>query len=383
MAEEPQMYIALVFMIVTSIVCIFIGSHRLLKDVRKGRVDEVLQAADAAAFPITGSCVLFGLYVALKFIPKHVVGMILSGYLSIAAVFALGSAMRMITPSQFILRFLTGVFSIAVCVAYLVTKHWVLNNIMAVSICITAISALNISNFKTSSILLIGLFIYDIFWVFGTDVMVSVATGIDGPIKILFPQTIFGSHAKKSLLGLGDIVIPGFFIAQTLVFSTLYVKRGTFYFRVAMWAYFLSLVNTMSVMLIFQHAQPALLYIVPWLLLSTLTAASVKGDLKKLFLYDVELTMEKKPVKAKPATSDAKNAAGEEDGLGAILWHLTKELFGFVVEEEEVEKPKKQQIKQPESPKQQEQKQLEPQAKKASPVVSPAAKQPAQAKKKQ
>lgn len=334
------MYVALVFMIACSIVCIFIGSHRLLKDVRKGHVEEVLQAADAAAFPITGSCVLFGLYVALKFIPKYVVGMILSGYLSIAAVFALGSALRMVTGP----RFLTGVVSVATCIAYLYTKHWVLNNIMAISICITAISALNISNFKTSSILLIGLFVYDIFWVFGTDVMVSVATGIDGPIKILFPQTIFGSHDKKSLLGLGDIVIPGFFIAQTLVFSSLYVKRGTFYFRVALWAYFLSLVNTMGVMLVFKHAQPALLYIVPWLLLSTLIAAAVKGDVKKLISYDVELTMEKKsPSKQQIAAAAAKAAAeaasSDEDGLTAVLWHLTKELFGFVVPDANEEVP--------------------------------------------
>ena len=30
-----------------------------------------------------------------------------------------------------------------------------------------------------------GLFFYDIFWVFGTDVMVSVATKFDAPIKVL------------------------------------------------------------------------------------------------------------------------------------------------------------------------------------------------------
>jgi minor histocompatibility antigen H13 len=373
MADEPQMYIALVFMIACSIACIFVGSHRLLKDVRKGRVDEVLQAADAAAFPITGSCVLFGLYVALKFIPKSVIGMILSGYLSIAAVFALGGALRMVTGP----RFLTGVVSVATCIAYLYTKHWILNNIMAISICITAISALNISNFKTSSILLIGLFIYDIFWVFGTDVMVSVATGIDGPIKILFPQTIFGSHDKKSLLGLGDIVIPGFFIAQTLVFSSLYVKRGTFYFRVAMWAYFLSLVNTMGVMLIFQHAQPALLYIVPWLLMSTLLAAAVKGDLKELFLYDVELTMEKQPI-TKPKVSTVTEAAKDEDGLSAVLWHLTKELFGFVADEDAVEK----QPALPESPKQHKQQELQ-QKKKVAAAVLPAKQVASQPKKKQ
>ena len=32
-------------------------------------------------------------------------------------------------------------------------------------------------------------FFYDIFWVFGTEVMVSVAKGVDGPIKLLFPRS--------------------------------------------------------------------------------------------------------------------------------------------------------------------------------------------------
>lgn len=33
-----------------------------------------------------------------------------------------------------------------------------------------------------------GLFVYDVFWVFGTDVMVSVATKFDAPIKLIFPR---------------------------------------------------------------------------------------------------------------------------------------------------------------------------------------------------
>lgn len=44
----------------------------------------------------------------------------------------------------------------------------------------------------------------DVFWVFGTDVMVSVATGLDIPIKLVFPKSaIMGSNM---MLGLGDIV---------------------------------------------------------------------------------------------------------------------------------------------------------------------------------
>ncbi len=41
---------------------------------------------------------------------------------------------------------------------------------------------------RAGGLLLCGLFFYDIFWVFGTPVMVSVAKSLDAPIKLLFPR---------------------------------------------------------------------------------------------------------------------------------------------------------------------------------------------------
>lgn len=64
-----------------------------------------------------------------------------------------------------------------------------------------------------------GLFLYDIFWVFGTDVMVTVAKNIDAPIKLLFPLDMTVIPTKFSMLGLGDIVIPGVFVALALKYD--------------------------------------------------------------------------------------------------------------------------------------------------------------------
>lgn len=50
---------------------------------------------------------------------------------------------------------------------------------------------------------------YDIFWVFGTDVMVTVAKSFDAPVKLLWPKALFAEQLHFSMLGLGDIVIPG------------------------------------------------------------------------------------------------------------------------------------------------------------------------------
>ena len=68
---------------------------------------------------------------------------------------------------------------------------------------------LSLDSFRTGMILLSGLFIYDIFWVFGTEVMVTVAKSFDAPIKVLFPRNILAEKFQFALLGLGDIVIPG------------------------------------------------------------------------------------------------------------------------------------------------------------------------------
>ncbi|KAF8829270.1 hypothetical protein HHX47_DHR3001068 [Lentinula edodes] len=124
-----------------------------------------------------------------------------------------------------------------------------------------------LDSFKTGTALLSGLFIYDIWWVFGTPVMVEVATKLDVPIKLLWPKSInFSDESGFTLLGLGDVVIPGCFVALALRFDHhRYLKKGKAfskpYFYASLLAYILGLVATMSVMHIFKAAQPALLYL--------------------------------------------------------------------------------------------------------------------------
>jgi minor histocompatibility antigen H13 len=144
-------------------------------------------------------------------------------------------------------------------------------------------------------LLLTLLFFYDIFWVFystkftkgGESVMVAVATGFEAPIK---ENGVFGS--KFAMLGLGDIVIPGIFIALLLRFDLSLKRDSKTYFYTCFLAYFLGLVTTILVMVVFQHAQPALLYLVPFCIGFPVIMALIKGDLKAMFDYTDE---EEKP----------------------------------------------------------------------------------------
>lgn len=103
--------------------------------------------------------------------------------------------------------------------------------------------------------------------------MVSVAKNLDIPIKLLFPKsTTFSDINGFTMLGLGDIVIPGAFVALCLRYD--YARHllsapkgratgsyGKPYFYAGLLAYISGLVITMTVMHVFKAAQPALLYL--------------------------------------------------------------------------------------------------------------------------
>ena len=49
-----------------------------------------------------------------------------------------------------------------------------------------------VTTFGNCLIYLVGMFLYDCFWVFGSDVMTTVATELVLPIKLQFPLTVDG-----------------------------------------------------------------------------------------------------------------------------------------------------------------------------------------------
>ncbi|KAI3807909.1 hypothetical protein L1987_23846 [Smallanthus sonchifolius] len=152
---------------------------------------------------------------------------------------------------------------------------------------LSGIEMLSLGSFTTGAILLAGLFFYDIFWVFFTPVMVSVAKSFDAPIKLLFPT---GDAARPfSMLGLGDIVIPGIFVALALRFD---VSRGrnSQYFKSAFFGYAVGVVLTIVVMNWFQAAQPALLYIVPAVIGFLAAHCIWNGEVKPLLEFDESKT---------------------------------------------------------------------------------------------
>ena len=193
-----------------------------------------------------------------------------------------------------------GVVALTLAGYWFKTKHWVLNNGFGIAFCIQGLERISLGSYKVGAILLTGLFFYDIFWVFGTEVMVTVAKSFDAPIKLLFPR-VFATATTKiqhSMLGLGDIVIPGIFIALLLRYDA---ERSNIspqaspsaafrkpFFHACLIAYGLGLGTTIFVMNFFKAAQPALLYLVPACLLSSGGTAVVLKEVKALLAYSEE-----------------------------------------------------------------------------------------------
>ncbi|CAH8865201.1 unnamed protein product [Trichobilharzia szidati] len=346
-----------------AVIPIYIGSFRSLrckKSTDKEKSVEVVTAKDAAMFPFIASAALFGMYVVFKvgsylppynvvqFVPMQYINYVLKLHFSFMGTCAMSrflspifrpympnciqnncyklefskssestengsnSEWKLIDRSVLSIEtkdFLGTGVALLLGIWYFMSGHWVANNFVAVTIAILAIEFIRLNKFSNGILLLCGLFIYDIFWVFGTGVMVAVAKNLDAPIKVIFPRDFLmhGFYGKQlALLGLGDIVVPGVFIALLLRFDTkLGRKNSCAYFYCGYIAYIVAIITTFVMMHVFKHAQPALLYLVPACLGAPLLMALVKNDIPAMLSYEDEPEPEK--------TNEADNSVSSDD----------------------------------------------------------------------
>ncbi|VDP93940.1 unnamed protein product [Echinostoma caproni] len=149
---------------------IFFGSLRSKAPQNESDV-EVVTSRNAAVFPIYASGALFGIYIVFK---VH-----FSGYWYLVL--------------RYTCRF-------AMFLLFIRSPHWIANDCIAYSLAILAIEYIKLNKFVNGCLLLGGLFFYDIFWVFGTPVMVSVAKSLEAPIKS--KQIVFINRLHHSRLSL-------------------------------------------------------------------------------------------------------------------------------------------------------------------------------------
>ncbi|KAK6462714.1 signal peptide peptidase-domain-containing protein [Scheffersomyces coipomensis] len=185
--------------------------------------------------------------------------------------------------------------------------NWIVNDVIAISYSIYSINSLfgsplilvELKKFKYLFLLLGLLFIYDIYFVFFSTIMETVATSIKIPIKILIPSHI---PDKFSILGLGDIILPGLLITLCLKFDTynhytnapqstyskLFVIYGMskIYFITTLISYNIGLIITLINLHYFKVGQPALLYLVPCMIINIISVALYRGEFSDLWEFN-------------------------------------------------------------------------------------------------
>ena len=306
---------------------------------------ETMKQKDAWLFPIIGSSVLLGLYLLFKFFNEKYLNLLLHIYFTLIGAFSIGQLIeeKIIDKEPFKkmgnqdlikipkipyfnpegskitkLNVVTFIFGLLIGLIYFLKKTWILNNILGMAFSIFGIENLMLGEYKVGLILLSLLFFYDIFWVFYTPVMVSVAKNIEGPVKLMFPKLQAdiekmrkekgedNEYAGKAydpreynMIGLGDIVIPGVYVALMLRFDIYLYKKAKKdiskigfsnmkYFIITFIFYNLGIIITLSSMYFFNHAQPALLYLVPCTLISSTLLALQKREIKLLWKFNEE-----------------------------------------------------------------------------------------------
>ena len=344
---HPSIMTAVSTCLLVYVGCTFSTKICLISGDKQKEGIETMQQKDAWLFPVIGSAVLLGLYLLFKFFNDKYLNILLHIYFTLIGSFSIGKLIEEKINNKepfkameeqdlfkvpkipyFLpegakinkLNVVTFAFGLIIGFIYFIKKNWILNNILGMAFSIFGIENLMLGEYKVGLILLSLLFFYDIFWVFYTPVMVSVAKNIEGPVKLMFPKlkdAIEKMRKEKgedneyvgkaydpreyNMIGLGDIVIPGVYVALMLRFDIYLYKKAkkdiskygfSFenmkYFITTFTFYNLGIIITLSSMYIFNHAQPALLYLVPCTLFSSTLLAFQKKELKLLWKFNEE-----------------------------------------------------------------------------------------------
>ncbi|KAG7488053.1 hypothetical protein MATL_G00029170 [Megalops atlanticus] len=175
---------------------------------------------------------------------------------------------------------------------------WVLQDTLGIAFCLYMLKTIRLPTFKACTLLLVVLFVYDIFFVFitplltsdGGSIMVEVAAGpSDSSTQEKLPMVLKVPRLNSSplalcdrpfsLLGFGDILVPGLLVAYCHRFDIV-MHSSRIYFVACTIAYGIGLLITFVALALMQMGQPALLYLVPCTLLTSLALALWRKELR-------------------------------------------------------------------------------------------------------
>ncbi|CAH1251635.1 SPPL2A [Branchiostoma lanceolatum] len=209
---------------------------------------------------------------------------------------------------------------------------WILQDGLGIAFSIYMLKTIRLPSFMVCTILLAALFVYDIFFVFitplltksQTSVMVDVARGPEDateqiPMVLKVPSLRHSGSAMcnpYSLLGFGDILVPGLLIAFCKYFDSKIGSWGIYYLATLV-AYGVGMIITFFALVFMKNAQPALLYLVPCTLLTATFVACRRGEIKQFWrgtTVSLRMRYKKEGVLLEDQDEDDKLRQDEEQG---------------------------------------------------------------------
>lgn len=189
-------------------------------------------------------------------------------------------------------------FCIAIAVMWAFHRQaslaWIVQDLFGIAFMITVLQMVRLTEIKVATVLLCCAFFYDIFWVFISplifheSVMVVVArgdrTGEGIPMLLKIPR-LSDPWGGESMIGFGDIILPGLLISYVLRYDYMTSKSGAEgYFFWSISGYGLGLIITdVSLILMDGYGQPALLYLVPCTLGVVIFLGWWRGELQNMW----------------------------------------------------------------------------------------------------
>ncbi|XP_078283363.1 signal peptide peptidase-like 2A isoform X2 [Rhinoraja longicauda] len=154
---------------------------------------------------------------------------------------------------------------------------WILHDCLGVAFCLNFLKTLKMPHYKSCVILLVLLLIYDVFFVFISPLFTPLPVIIRVPRLVPSVATLCG--IPFSVLGFGDIIVPGLLVAYCRRFDV-ETNGYNIYFILCTIAYATGMVLTFVVLIIMKMAQPALLYLVPCTLITCTITAITRKELR-------------------------------------------------------------------------------------------------------
>ncbi|XP_041416929.1 signal peptide peptidase-like 2B isoform X4 [Xenopus laevis] len=203
-------------------------------------------------------------------------------------------------------KLLLAAFCIVVSVIWGVYRNedewaWVLQDILGIAFCLYMLKTIRMPTFKGCTLLLFVLFIYDVFFVFITPYLTKMHMTLPS-------QKAWGEHHGRSCFWAIKLYYSGkgLLVAYCHRFD-IQMQSSRIYFVACTIAYGIGLLVTFVALALMQKGQPALLYLVPCTLLTSLAVALWRKELHMFWTGSgfVQKDLPRPPLVVDPSGSDA------------------------------------------------------------------------------